>query len=84
MFFMDYATSSLHASMCEKNKLRVYRELKEVFECKKYMHLYGVPDMGSKPLFRFRSGTHGLNEELGRHITRNISKTCVIVTVIVS
>ena len=42
----------------KKNKLRVYRDLKEVFECKKY--LYGVPDMGSKLLFRFRSGTHGL------------------------
>ena len=70
---MDY-TSNLHASMCEKNKLRVYRELKEVFECKKY--LYGVPDMGSKLLFRFRSGTYGLNEELGRHITRNVSKAC--------
>ena len=38
--YMDYVTSNLHASMCEKNKLRVYRELKEVFECKKY--LYGV------------------------------------------
>ena len=49
--------------------------LKEVFECKKY--LYGVPDMGSKLLFRFRSGTHGLNKELGRHITRNVSKACV-------
>ena len=73
--YMDYVTSNLHASMCEKNKLRVYRELKEVFECKKY--LYGVPDMGSKLLFRFRSGTHGLNEELGRHITRNVSKACV-------
>ena len=34
--YMDYVTSNLHASMCEKNKLRVYRELKEVFECKKY------------------------------------------------
>ena len=30
--------------------------------------------MGSKLLFRFRSGTHGLNEELGRHGTRNSSK----------
>ena len=51
--------------MCKKNKLRVYRELimKEDFECKKYLH--GVFDMGSKLLFRFRSGTHGLNEELG-------------------
>ena len=73
--YMDYVTSNLHASMCEKNKLRVYRELKEVFKCQKY--LYGVPDMGSKLLFRFRSGTHGLNEELGRHITRNVSKACV-------
>ena len=33
--------------------------------------------MGSKLLFRFRSGTHGLNEELERHITRNVSKACV-------
>ena len=34
--------------------------------------------MGSKLLFRFRSGTHGLNEELGRHSTRNsaMSKAC--------
>ena len=45
---MDYVTSNLHAGMCEKNKFRVYRELREVFECKKY--LYGVPDMGSKLL----------------------------------
>ena len=33
--YMDYVTSNSHASMFEKNKLRVYRELKEVFECKK-------------------------------------------------
>ena len=34
--------------------------------------------MGSKLLFRFRSGTHGLNEELGRHTcsSRNSSKAC--------
>ena len=31
--YMDYVTSNLHAGMCEKNKLRVYRELKEKFEC---------------------------------------------------
>ena len=30
--------------------------------------------MGSKILFIFRSGIHGLNEELGRHSTRNSSK----------
>ena len=33
--------------------------------------------MGSKLLFRFRSGTHGLNEEPGRHSTRNSSKDVV-------
>ena len=41
----------------------MYNQLKEDFECKKY--LYGVSNMGSKLLFRFRPGTHGLNEELG-------------------
>ena len=29
--------------------------------------------MDSKLFFRFRSGIHGLNEELGRHSTRNSS-----------
>ena len=55
-----------------------------MFECKKY--LYRMPDMGSKLLFRFRSGTHGLNEELGRHITRKLMlvKLAFFVTVIVS
>ena len=32
--------------------------------------------MGSKLLFRFISGTHGLNEELCRHNTRNNGKAC--------
>ena len=59
--FKNFVLSSLHSGMCKKKKLRVYRELKEDFECKKYLH--GVSDMGSKLLFRFRSGTHGLNEE---------------------
>ena len=67
---MNYVTSRLHSGMCE-SKLRVYRELKEDFEYKKYF--YGVTYL----LFRFRSGTHSLNEELGRHSIRNSSKTCV-------
>ena len=67
--FKNFVISSLHSGMCKKNKLGVYRELKEDFECKKYLH--EVFDMGSKLLFRFRSGTHGLHEELGRHNTRN-------------
>ena len=36
-----------------------------------------LADIGSKLLFRFRSGTHGLNEELSRHSTRNSSKVFV-------
>ena len=36
-----------------------------VEEAKKYFH--GVSDAGTILLFKFRSGTHGLNEELGRH-----------------
>ena len=34
-------------------------------EFKKYLH--GASDAGSRLMFKFRSGTHGLNEELGRH-----------------
>ena len=60
--FKNFVISRMHSGMCKKSKLRVYRELKEDFECKKYLHR--VSDMGSKLLFRFRSGTHGLNEEL--------------------
>ena len=33
-------------------------------EFKAYLH--GVCDAGSRLMFKFRSGTHGLNEELGR------------------
>ena len=42
---------------------------------------HGVSDIGSKLLFRFRSGTHGLNEKLGRHSTRSSSKACVFTVV---
>ena len=70
--FKNFVISRLHSGVCKKSKLRVYRKLKEDFECKKY--LYGVSYMGSKLLFRFRSGTNGLIEELGRHSTRNSSK----------
>ena len=29
--------------------------------------LHGMCDAGTRLLFNFRSGTHGLNEKLGRH-----------------
>ena len=36
--FKNFVMSSLHSGMCKKSKLRVYRELKEGSECKKYLH----------------------------------------------
>ena len=46
-----------------------------------------MADAGSRLLFKFRSGTHGLNEELDRH--RGIGKViknvcCVVMSVRVS
>ena len=41
---------------------------------KKYLH--GICDAGSRFLFKFRSGTHGLNEELGRHRGREGKTEC--------
>ena len=32
-----------------------------------YIYLHGFGDTGTTLLFKFRSGTHGLNEELRRH-----------------
>ena len=38
--------------------------------------MHGLSDAGTRLLFKFRSGTHGLNEELGRHRGRK-SVCCV-------
>ena len=48
-----------------KDKLSLYKTFNKVVEFKEYLH--GVSDAGSRLMFKFRSGTHGLNEELGRH-----------------
>ena len=47
-----------------KVKLAMYRKFGKRVEFKKYLH--GVSDAGTGHLFRFRSGTHSLNEGLGR------------------
>ena len=59
-----------------KVKLTFYKTFGKAIECKKYLH--GVADAGSRLLFKFRSGTHGLNEELGRHRGREGNKECVL------
>ena len=48
-----------------KVKLDIYKRFGKSVEFNKYLH--GVCDAGSRVLFKFRSGTHGVNEELGRH-----------------
>ena len=40
--FKNFIISSLHSEMCKKSKLRVYRELKEDFECNKYLHAWSL------------------------------------------
>ena len=43
----------------------MYKGFVKQTEFKRYLH--GLCDAGTRLLFKFRSGTHGLNEELGRH-----------------
>ena len=52
--------------LIRKFKLDIYKRFGKSVEFKTYLH--GVCDTGSRLLLiKFRSGTHGLNEELGRH-----------------
>ena len=39
---------------------------------------HGVVDAGSRLMFKFRSGTNGLNEDLGRHRGREGRKECLL------
>ena len=55
-----------------KSKLRVYKELKRGVGIEEYLeYMKGPP---SRLLFKFRSVTHGLFEELGRHANRGGSQ----------
>ena len=57
-----------------KVKLEMYSRFNKCIEFKKYLH--GVSDSGTRLMFKFRSGTHGLNEELGRHRGREGKSQC--------
>ena len=59
-----------------KVKLSLYKTFGKEVEFKKYLH--GLSDAGSRLLFKFRSGTNGLNEELGRHRGREGKKECML------
>ena len=51
----------------------MYEAFSKEVEFKRYLH--GVSDAGTRLLFK---GTHGLNEELGRHRRRNGRTECVL------
>ena len=59
-----------------KVKLELYKTFGKEVEFKRYLH--GVNHAGTRLMFKFRSGTHGLNEELGRHKGRNGRTECVL------
>ena len=46
-------------------KLLLYKTFNKVVEFKKYLHR-----KSDALMFKFRSGTHGLNEQFGRHRAR--------------
>ena len=60
-----------------KVKLQLYKTFGKEVDFKTYLH--GVSDAGTRLLLKFRSGMHGLNEELGRHRGRNGRTECVCV-----
>ena len=60
-----------------KTKLHnMYKTFVKQSEFKKYLH--GFCDAGTRLLFKFRSGTQGLNEKLGRHRGREGKVECSI------
>ena len=59
-----------------KVKLDLHRRIGGKKEFKKYLH--GRSDDGARLLFKFRSGTHGLNAELGRHSDRDGRVECTL------
>ena len=60
---MKEKVGGLKRDLILKLKLDIYKRFGKSVEFKKYLH--GVCDAGSRLLFKFRSCTHGLNEELG-------------------
>ena len=56
--------------------ISLYRTFSKNVGFKKYLH--GVSDAGSRLLFKVRSGTHGLNEELGKHRGREGKVECTL------
>ena len=82
--FMAYVEDSIderedkefQKGLDSKVKLEMYKTFGRQREFKEYLR--GENDAGTRLLFKFRSGTHGLNEELGRHRGREGKTECII------
>ena len=70
----DREYKDFNDSLNTKVKLNLYKSFCKEIEFKNY--LQGVGDPGTRLLFKFRSGTNGLNEELGRHRGKNDDRQC--------
>ena len=65
---------SIFKGLNNKTKLTIYKTFGGEVKFKRYLN--GVGDAGTPLLFKLRSGTHGLNEELGRHRGREGKYMC--------
>ena len=61
----------------KKGLLSVYRTFCKAVEFKTYLH--GACDAGTRLMFKFTSGTHEVNEELGRYRGGEGRKECLFV-----
>ena len=55
----DRESMKFEKGLDSKVKLSLYRTFNKAIEFKKFLH--GASDAGSRLMFKFRSGTHGLN-----------------------
>ncbi len=69
-------------SLTSKVKLKLYKSFCRKIEFKNY--LQGLGDPGTRLMFKFRSGTNGLNDELGSHRGKNDAVSYVGMNVKVS
>ena len=62
--------------LSSKVRLQLYKSLGKEVDFKTCLHR--ASDARTRLLLKSRSGTHGLNEELGRHRERNGRTECVL------
>ena len=72
-------SSKFEEGLNGKVRISLYRTFGKLVDFEKYLR--GISDAGTRLLFKFRSGTHGLNEELSRHRGREGKNCCVMQSV---